>query len=184
LPAEYINWYAAITYCNKLSIMEGKTPCYSIPAIDSLDLSAGGADYHGWKNISGAYATDGVDNFHEVYAGSYATTEDADSLNLVGWYYGNTASSSGCSTAPFYGTQPVKEKRANVFGLYERCRLEPAPPRTSETDTTVSAWFAVRNKKCPSGHWLRRTLFHINRKDAVQPHTGLHLWCNRTFLLI
>jgi len=54
LPAEFVNWYAAITYCNKYSIMEGKTPCYSIPSIDSLNLEKG---IDGWKNIPGDYDT-------------------------------------------------------------------------------------------------------------------------------
>jgi formylglycine-generating enzyme required for sulfatase activity len=51
LPADYVNWYAAITYCNKLSLIEHKTPCYSISGVDSLNLSGGGADGHGWRNI-------------------------------------------------------------------------------------------------------------------------------------
>jgi formylglycine-generating enzyme required for sulfatase activity len=51
LPAENMNWYAAITYCNKLSLIEHKTPCYSISGVDSLNLSGGGADGHGWRNI-------------------------------------------------------------------------------------------------------------------------------------
>jgi formylglycine-generating enzyme required for sulfatase activity len=29
-PVEMVNWFDAIIFCNKLSIMEGKTPCYSI----------------------------------------------------------------------------------------------------------------------------------------------------------
>jgi formylglycine-generating enzyme required for sulfatase activity len=51
LPVEGVNWYAAITYCNKLSLIEHKTPCYSISGVDSLNLSGGGADGHGWRNI-------------------------------------------------------------------------------------------------------------------------------------
>ena len=30
LPVENVNWYMAIAYCNKLSIKEGLTPCYSV----------------------------------------------------------------------------------------------------------------------------------------------------------
>jgi hypothetical protein len=30
LPAERVNWFDAIIYCNKLSVIDGKVPCYSI----------------------------------------------------------------------------------------------------------------------------------------------------------
>jgi formylglycine-generating enzyme required for sulfatase activity len=69
LPVEQVNWYATITYCNKLSIMEGKEPCYSIPGVDSLNLSAGGADGHGWINIPG--------NYDNVVAGGIPKATDA-----------------------------------------------------------------------------------------------------------
>jgi formylglycine-generating enzyme required for sulfatase activity len=53
LPVEYVNWYHAIAFCNKLSIMEGRTPCYSIPNnVDSLNLSGDGSDGHGWRNLA------------------------------------------------------------------------------------------------------------------------------------
>jgi formylglycine-generating enzyme required for sulfatase activity len=53
LPVEWVSWYDAITYCNKLSILEGKTPVYSIEieGIDSLNLSGVGSDGHGWRNL-------------------------------------------------------------------------------------------------------------------------------------
>ena len=34
-PVEFINWYAAITFCNKLSLMMGKEPCYSVKVAGS-----------------------------------------------------------------------------------------------------------------------------------------------------
>jgi formylglycine-generating enzyme required for sulfatase activity len=53
LPVEWVNWYHAIAFCNKLSIMEGRTPCYSIPNIDTLNLShTDGSDGHGWRNLA------------------------------------------------------------------------------------------------------------------------------------
>ena len=32
-PAYYISWYAAITFCNKLSLLMGKTPCYTVTGV-------------------------------------------------------------------------------------------------------------------------------------------------------
>ena len=41
-PVESVNWYQAITFCNKLSLKTGKTPCYSVDGISdwlNLDVS-------------------------------------------------------------------------------------------------------------------------------------------------
>lgn len=39
-PAYYVSWYDAITFCNKLSLLTGKTPCYSVSGItDWVGLS-------------------------------------------------------------------------------------------------------------------------------------------------
>ena len=32
-PVNYVNWYAAIAYCNKLSLKENLTPCYSVSGV-------------------------------------------------------------------------------------------------------------------------------------------------------
>lgn len=32
-PVNYVNWYAAIAYCNKLSLAEDLTPCYTVEGI-------------------------------------------------------------------------------------------------------------------------------------------------------
>jgi formylglycine-generating enzyme required for sulfatase activity len=36
-PVEQVNWYAAIAFCNKLSILDGKTPVYSVSGFNSDD---------------------------------------------------------------------------------------------------------------------------------------------------
>ena len=34
LPVEKVSWYDAITYCNKKSIADGLTPCYTVSGVD------------------------------------------------------------------------------------------------------------------------------------------------------
>jgi formylglycine-generating enzyme required for sulfatase activity len=48
-PAQNISWYDAIAFCNKLSIKKGRTPCYSIPEIDELNLDNGSTT--GWEEL-------------------------------------------------------------------------------------------------------------------------------------
>ena len=33
-PVQFVHWYHAIAFCNKLSLSEGRTPVYSVPGID------------------------------------------------------------------------------------------------------------------------------------------------------
>ena len=39
-PVEQVNWYHAIAFCNRLSILEGRTAVYSITGIDNTDADA------------------------------------------------------------------------------------------------------------------------------------------------
>jgi len=41
-PVEYVSWYNAIVFCNKLSIMDGLTPAYSVN---------GSTDTSTWGNV-------------------------------------------------------------------------------------------------------------------------------------
>ena len=47
-PVNYVNWYDALVYCNKLSIKENLTPCYSIDG--STDPAAWGEVPTEWND--------------------------------------------------------------------------------------------------------------------------------------
>ena len=117
-PVNYVNWYHAIVYCNKLSIKENLTPCYSIN--DETDPKEWGdvpTDiYNTWDaatcdfNANGyrlpteaewEWLARGGQNYK--YAGS-------DIIDDVAWYKGNTNET---------GTREVKTKAPNGYGLYD-----------------------------------------------------------------
>lgn len=119
-PVNYVNWYDAIVYCNKLSIKENLTPCYSIdgstdPAAwgkvptmwndllhDTWDAATCDFNANGYRLPTEAeweWLARGGENYK--YAGS-------DNVDDVAWYEENTN-----------GTRDVKTKAPNGYGLYD-----------------------------------------------------------------
>jgi len=116
-PVEYVSWYDAIYFCNKLSVKEGKTPVYAVDG--ESDVTKWGYTPHEEKEIKGKitqntnasgyrlpttkeweYAAKGGQNFK--YAGS-------DDIDEVAWYDKNSDEV----------THPVAKKKANGYGLYD-----------------------------------------------------------------
>ena len=120
-PVNYVNWYHAIAYCNKLSIKEGLTPCYtvtgitdwenykysSVPTSKNSTWDAATCDFaaNGYRLPTEAeweWAARGGKTSGTTYAGS-------DTIGDVAWYSGNAD----------YKTHEVKSKKVNAYGLYD-----------------------------------------------------------------
>ena len=116
-PANEISWYAAIVYCNKLSMKESLNPCYTIngkmnpsdwgeyvPSSDDSEWDAVICNFtsDGYRLPTEAeweWAARGGENY-SYSGGSY--------LDDVGWYSANTS-----------GTRDVKTKKPNAYGIYD-----------------------------------------------------------------
>lgn len=165
IPMSRVNWYHAMAYCNKLSLKEGLTPCYSVEGIDDwgylkfTDIpgySSGTLTEEQqnlvapWNAATCDFSANGYRlpteaEWEWLARGGNDHTEFAGSNNIdeVAWY-----------EIEDYGPHLVKLLKPNGYGLYdmtgnvyEMCWDKDAYPITSTTPATggdTDFWRVVR----------------------------------------
>ena len=117
-PVNSIKWYEALVYCNKRSLKENLTPCYSINDStnpnDWGDIPGANTSNEVWVAATCNFEANGYRLPTEAEwqwaargGESYKYAGSDDALE-VAWCYDNTD-----------GTRDIKTKKANAYGLYD-----------------------------------------------------------------
>jgi len=117
-PVERVSWYDALVFCNKLSVLEGLTPAYSINGkTDPAEWGTIPTDYNAtWDAVAIVTGSNGYRLPTEAQweyacrAGTTTAYNTGDTISdNTGWYRANSNSK----------THEVGKKTANAWGLYD-----------------------------------------------------------------
>ena len=119
-PVEKVSWFNAIEYCNRRSMQEGLTPCYSYGnyGTNPDDWPSGWNNYSNHTNVACSWTVDGyrlpteMEWMFAAKGGNQSqgyTYSGSNDIDEVAWHWGNSDDT----------THTVGTKAANELGIHD-----------------------------------------------------------------
>jgi formylglycine-generating enzyme required for sulfatase activity len=197
-PVEKVSFYAAIAFCNKLSLLDGKDPVYSvtgvsdwstvaIPTADDADWDAAAQDYSksGYRlpaYLEWMWAAMGADKSVQPntagYAKAFAGSTGTNDVNDYAWHSGNSGTK----------THEVAKKSPNELGLYDMSGnvnelfTSRGVPTGAQTDymgtlTGTQSSFGGGDWKYASSYCRFTVTYSINKYLSSDNAVGFRVLC-------
>ena len=127
-PVNNITWYEAIAFCNKLSALQGLTPCYSIGAIsDWANIKKSDIPTSSNSTWNAATLNQNANGYHLPTEAQYEFAARGGNPSADAWSYTYAGSNDysdyvWCVNSKAGGTtHEVGTKTGNTLGLYDMC---------------------------------------------------------------
>ena len=122
-PVETISWYHAVVFCNRLSILMGLEPCYTIiqengdeVPYGSIALSAITQDCSGWQSVSCDFNKNG---YRLPTEAEWEFAARGGNQSAADWNYTYAGSNTNTEVAWFNSRHEVGKLTPNRLGLYD-----------------------------------------------------------------